>query len=80
MRVLLFKTPTCPNCKAAGALLDKAGVQYDALNANEEKDLVSAYGVKQAPTLVLVTKDGTRKISNASAIKKFVNEELLVTT
>ncbi|MBO7711538.1 MAG: ribonucleoside triphosphate reductase, partial [Lachnospiraceae bacterium] len=53
MKVLLFKTPTCPNCKAAGALLDKAGVHYNPLNANEEKDLVAKYGVKQAPTLII---------------------------
>ncbi|MBQ8159683.1 MAG: ribonucleoside triphosphate reductase, partial [Clostridia bacterium] len=32
--LLLFKTPTCPNCKAAMALLDKSGVRYRTLNAN----------------------------------------------
>ena len=69
MKVLLFKTPTCPNCKAAGALLDRAGVQYDALNANEEKDLVSEYGVKQAPTLVLVHGDTFEKYRGVSDIK-----------
>ena len=51
---LLFKTPTCPNCKAAMALLDRAGISYQALNANEEKELVAKYDVKQAPTLVLL--------------------------
>ncbi|MBQ4423584.1 MAG: ribonucleoside triphosphate reductase, partial [Clostridia bacterium] len=56
---LLFKTPTCPNCKLATALLEKAGVVFTALNANEEKALVEQYGVKQAPTLVLLKEDGT---------------------
>jgi len=56
--ILLFKTPTCPNCKAAAALLDKAGIRYTALNANEEKELVEKYGIKQAPTLVLTKNDG----------------------
>ena len=69
VKALLFKTPTCPNCKAAGALLDKAGVEYDALNANEEKDLVSVYGVKQAPTLVLVKGDSFEKYRGVSDIK-----------
>jgi len=69
VKALLFKTPTCPNCKAAGALLDKAGVEYDALNANEEKDLVNAYGVKQAPTLVLVKGDTFEKYRGVSDIK-----------
>ena len=57
MTILLFKTPSCPNCKAAGAILDKAGVAYEPLNANEERELVAKYGVKQAPTLII--DDGT---------------------
>ena len=68
-RVLLFKTPTCPNCKAAGALLDKAGIAYTALNANEEREQVAKYGVKQAPTLVLVNGENFEKYRGVSDIK-----------
>jgi ribonucleoside-triphosphate reductase len=67
--VYLFKTPTCPNCKAAGALLDRAGVGYTSLNANEEKDLVMKFGVKQAPTLVLMHGDSFEKYRGVSNIK-----------
>ena len=67
--ILLFKTPTCPNCKAAGALLDKAGIAYQALNANEEKELVEKFGVKQAPTLVLINEEGFEKFRGVSDIK-----------
>ncbi|MBR2123469.1 MAG: ribonucleoside triphosphate reductase [Lachnospiraceae bacterium] len=69
--VLLFKTPTCPNCKAAGALLDKAGVAYRALNANEEKELAEKFGVKQAPTLIVISEDGSafEKYRGVSDIK-----------
>ena len=67
--VILFKTPTCPNCKAAAALLDKAGVQYTALNANENAELVNKYGVKQAPTLVIVGEGGFEKYRGVSDIK-----------
>ena len=69
VKAILFKTPTCPNCKAAGALLDKAGISYTALNANEEKELVAQYGVKQAPTLVLVEGDSFEKFRGVSDIK-----------
>ena len=69
VQILLFKTPTCPNCKAAGALLDRAGVQYTALNANEEKELVGKFGVKQAPTLVLVNGENFEKYRGVSDIK-----------
>ena len=67
--VLFFKTPTCPNCKAAGALLDKAGIHYTALNANEEKELVEKYGIKQAPTIVLVDGDNFEKYRGVSDIR-----------
>ncbi|MBQ7488622.1 MAG: ribonucleoside triphosphate reductase, partial [Clostridia bacterium] len=67
--ILLFKTPTCPNCKAAMALLDRAGVAYLAVNANEEKDLVARYDVKQAPTLVIPSADGFEKYRGVSDIK-----------
>ncbi|MBR3311730.1 MAG: ribonucleoside triphosphate reductase [Solobacterium sp.] len=69
LSVYLFKTPTCPNCKAAGALLDKAGVAYQALNANEEPELVAKYGIKQAPTLILVDENGFEKYRGVSDIK-----------
>ena len=68
-KILLFKTPTCPNCKVATMLLEKAGVAFTALNANEEKELVEKYGVKQAPTLVLVKEDGIERYRGVSDIK-----------
>ena len=71
--ILLFKTPTCPNCKAAGALLDKAGISYEALNANEQRELVEKYGVKQAPTLVVINGDGFEKYRGVSDIKGWLN-------
>ena len=67
--VLLFKTPTCPNCRTASALLDRAGVRYIALNANEERERVAQFGVKQAPTLVLVHGDSFEKFRGVSDIK-----------
>ena len=81
-RIILFKTPTCPNCKAAGALLDKAGVNYTALNANEERELVEKFGVKQAPTLVLINGDSFEKYRGVSDIKGWLmkRQEPAVTT
>ena len=69
---LLFTTATCPNCKIACALLDKQGVKYDKLLANENKDLANEYGVKQAPTLVIKEGEGFRKYVGVSEIKKYL--------
>lgn len=68
-QAILFKTPTCPNCRAAMQLLDKAGVSYQTLNADKERELVAKYGVKQAPTLVVPTGDGFDKYRGVSNIK-----------
>ena len=67
--IILFKTATCPNCKAAAALLDKAGIQYTALNADEQPELVAKFGIKQAPTLVIPGDDGFEKYRGVSDIK-----------
>jgi len=66
---ILFKSPTCPNCKAAMALLDKAGVKYAAVNAADARELTAKYGVRQAPTLVVRTEDGFEKYRGVSDIK-----------
>ena len=71
--VYLFATPTCPNCKIATGLLDKNGVSYEKIFANEHVDMTNKYGIKQAPTLVII-KDGTvSKFAGVSDIKKFLN-------
>ncbi|MBR4661310.1 MAG: ribonucleoside triphosphate reductase, partial [Clostridia bacterium] len=70
--VILFKTPTCPNCKAAAALLDKAGITYEAKNADEEPELVAKYGVKQAPTLIVPCGDSFDKYRGVSDIKGWI--------
>ncbi len=75
-QTILFTTATCPNCKAAGMFLDKAGVEYEKLIVGEEsKDLVAKYGVKQAPTLVVVTGDEFETIPNLSNIKAYAEKK-----
>ncbi|MBQ8076572.1 MAG: ribonucleoside triphosphate reductase [Oscillospiraceae bacterium] len=71
---LLFKTATCPNCRIAMSYLDKAGFVYESVLANENADLATTYGVKQAPTLIVFKEDGTYdKYAGAGAIKGFLN-------
>ena len=70
--VILFKTATCPNCKAAAALLDKAGITYQPLNADEQPELVAQYGIKQAPTLIVKTAEGFEKYRGVSDIKGYI--------
>ncbi len=66
----LFTTATCPNCKIACQLLDKNGVAYTKLLADENKDMAMSFEVKQAPTLVVVKNGEVNKIAGVSDIKK----------
>ena len=70
--IYLFTTATCPNCKIACSLLDKAGVSYNKLLANENKELVESLGVKAAPTLVVIEGGVATKYAGVSDIKKYL--------
>ncbi|MCQ2566730.1 MAG: ribonucleoside triphosphate reductase, partial [Clostridia bacterium] len=70
--VYLFATPACPNCAMAMKYLDKYGVAFEKLIAEEHADLVAKYGVKQAPTLVVVDGDKFETIRGVSDIKGYL--------
>ncbi|MBR2897788.1 MAG: ribonucleoside triphosphate reductase [Oscillospiraceae bacterium] len=69
-KYLLFTTATCPNCKLACALLDKAGIAYEKILVSEETaEQVARFGVRQAPTLVIEGDSGFESFKGVSEIK-----------
>lgn len=70
--ILLFTTKTCPNCKAAKMMLQKAGIIYDTIDAEDEKDVTVSYGVKKAPTMLVPNGKGYDVYDNASEIKRYI--------
>ena len=70
-KVILFATTTCPNCKMAARFLDTAGISYEKVYADENKDLAQEYGIQQAPTLVVVKDGKAEKIVNLSNIRAY---------
>ena len=73
--IYLFTTATCPNCKIATALLDKAGVGYIKLLAEENAELVGEFGIRQAPTLIVVNGDAYDKFVGVSEIKGYIQSK-----
>ena len=69
---VLFTTKTCPNCKVAGAMLEKAGLPFETADAQDNRELVGLYEIKQAPTLVVLQGDHCEKFVNLSNIKRYV--------
>ncbi|MEG1917886.1 MAG: ribonucleoside triphosphate reductase, partial [Oscillospiraceae bacterium] len=61
--VCLFTTTGCPNCPTARGLLDASGLVYRELNAMDNKELTRSLGVLQAPTLVVQSADGIRRMA-----------------
>ena len=73
-KTLLFTTKTCPNCKIVGMHLDDAEIAYEKVDAEEAPDLVEKYGVRQAPTLVVVKDGKVETYANASNIIGYIGE------
>ncbi len=71
---ILFGTATCPNCRAANELLQKEGVSYRYVLAEEQPELAKKYGVRQAPTLVTICGDETTKLTGLSDIRGMLDE------
>ena len=70
---MIFTTKTCPNCKMAKAMLDKAGIGYAVIDAEDNADITKSYGVKKAPTLLVPNGNGGYDVyDNASKIKGYI--------
>ncbi len=71
---MLFTTRTCPNCRVAMTLLDKAAVGYEKLLAEENADACAAFGVSQAPTLIVSDGVSFKKYAGVSDIRGYLRE------
>ena len=71
-KAILFSRVTCPNCRVAEGLLNKAGVAFEKLIAEENLDLVRKYGVKGAPTLVIESGENAVSYYSVPEIKKYL--------
>ena len=73
--IYLFTTATCPNCKIAVSLLDRAGIAYEKFLAEENRELTTDFGIRQAPTLVTVRGSEVEKYAGVANIKRFIAGE-----
>ena len=69
---ILFTRNGCPNCKTSKMMLDKAGVSYQVINAEENPAITLKYGVKKAPTLLVPNGNTVDAYDNASEIRKYI--------
>ena len=69
---VLFTRSGCPNCKTSKLMLDKAGVRYSVIDAEQDAESTRRYGVKKAPSLLVPDGDGFQMYDNASDIRRYI--------
>ena len=73
MRKILFTTKSCPNCPPAKALLANCK-DIEILDAHENMDLVSNFGIRAVPSLVIQDNQDFKLYIGLDDIKKYINE------
>jgi len=68
---ILFTTKTCPKCKVAASMLDKAGIAYDKLFVEENEDFAREIGLRQAPTLLV----GDKKFVEIAGVREYIDSQ-----
>ncbi len=71
---LLIKSGTCPACRTAAFLLDRARIPYDVLSDTDEGygEAVSRYGIRHVPTLILRPTGAWEALVGAEAIRDYI--------
>ncbi|MDR1834836.1 MAG: ribonucleoside triphosphate reductase [Fusobacteriaceae bacterium] len=70
---LLFTTKTCPNCSVTKDILNSAHIDYTVVDAEERPELAMKYGIRQAPTLVVIEGEKVEKHVSVSDIRNFAH-------
>ena len=75
-KVILVTTKTCPNCQAAKNYLNQAGIEYDAILADEADgaEIAVQYSISSAPTLIVKSGEEAELYSNVSNIRAYIGK------
>ena len=74
----MFAKHTCPNCKTGKMVVDKAGIKYETIFADEpeNREITLKHKVTRVPTLFVPTKEGGYEVfENAMNIKAFIERK-----
>lgn len=75
-KLILVTTKTCPNCQAAKNYLNKAGIEYDVILADEADgaEIAVQYSISAAPTLIVKSGEEAELYSNVSNIRAYIGK------
>lgn len=73
MRILKFYTKSCGQCKVVTNMLDNAGIQHEAIDCEENEELVKKYNIMHVPSVIIESEDGgMKKLNNITDVKQWL--------
>ena len=78
MKFYKFYADWCGPCRVLTNTLDKAQIEYEPINVDENEELVKKYDIRTIPVFMEVKDDGTEidrfvGVKSADAIKQWIN-------
>ena len=78
MKFYKFYADWCGPCRVLTNTLDKAQIEYEPINVDENEELVRKYDIRTIPVFMAVKDDGTEidrfvGVKSTDAIKQWIN-------
>ena len=78
MKFYKFYADWCGPCRVLTAILNKAQIEYEPINVDNNEELVRKYDIRTIPVFMAVKDDGTEidrfvGVKSLDAIKQWIN-------
>ena len=78
MKFYKFYADWCGPCRILTTMLNKAQIEYEPINVDNNEELVEKYNIKTIPVFMAVKDDGTEidrfvGVKSAEAIKQWID-------
>ena len=78
MKFYKFYADWCGPCRILTTMLNKAQIEYEPINVDNNEELVNKYNIKTIPVFMAIKDDGTEidrfvGVKSADAIKQWID-------
>ena len=78
MKFYKFYADWCGPCRILTTMLNKAQIEYEPINVDNNEELVNKYNIKTIPVFMAIKDDGTEidrfvGVKSTDAIKQWIN-------
>ena len=78
MKFYKFYADWCGPCRILTTMLNKAQIEYEPINVDNNEELVNKYDIKTIPVFMAIKEDGTEidrfvGVKSADAIKQWID-------